>query len=275
MAFKLGDFTAPNAFFMSDVSLAVYAGDDFGITPYSLLLIDSAGKTASGFIGATGGVSESVTESVNDGAMENWTSATNLTSWHEAVSGTSTVNREGTEKHGGTYSCRLDIDASNSSAYFRGSVTLGSLGLYRLSFWYKTAAGKTASVSLRDTGGSVWLKSTGAWAGSGGIVLPASTVWTQYTLYFNAHASYTSYYLSFTKDQSASSSIYYDDVKCERITDPDSTGVHIVDGYGSTDRGWASYETGFEPEKIVSLAVLLNGVPIGWGGGSLNLGIKL
>jgi len=53
----------------------------------------------------------------------------------------------------------------------------------------------------------------------------------------------------------ASSSIYFDDVSLVQITDPDSTGLHVYDGYNSTDRGWASMEAGFDPIRIVSWAV--------------------
>jgi hypothetical protein len=54
MAFKRGDFTATNAFYWSDVDLSAYAGNDAGLTPYSILLTDAAGKTARGFLGAVG-----------------------------------------------------------------------------------------------------------------------------------------------------------------------------------------------------------------------------
>jgi len=55
-------------------------------------------------------------ELLTDGGLEVWASATDLTSWVEALAGTSTVNREATTIHGGTYAARFDLDGSASLA---------------------------------------------------------------------------------------------------------------------------------------------------------------
>ncbi len=278
MAFKLGDFTATNAFFWSDVSLAVYAGDDVGSTPYSLLLIDSAGKTASGFIGAAG-AGEVATDILTDGAFENWISDTNLTSWAEAIAGSSTVNKEGTVKHGGNYSCRFDVDASASNAQIvspsASPLAITPLGLYRLSLWYMmSVAVKQAKTQLFNTGPNVYLTSAGLWSANATLTLANVLDWTKYELYFNGHASYTAYRTTIAR-VTASCSVYFDDFKIENISEPPSTGVHIVSSNGGSTRAWTNIDSGFNPATITSRAVLLNGVPIGWGGQSLNLGIKL
>ena len=62
-------------------------------------------------------------ELVTDGGMENWASATDLTSWTESPAGASTVNREGTIKNSGSFSVRLDISAGNESAAVSQTVT--------------------------------------------------------------------------------------------------------------------------------------------------------
>jgi hypothetical protein len=158
--------------------------------------------------GATG------TEVVTDGGMETWASATDLTNWTEIVAGTSTVNRETTEKHAGAYACRLDIDAGNSNAAIYQEVALTASGLYKLSVWYKTAASKPLRFQLYDTTGTVFVTSTGAWAGNTWITPPASATWTEHVLYFAGHPSYTNYYLMIGRDavDSSSSSIYIDSV---------------------------------------------------------------
>lgn len=50
-----------------------------------------------------------------DGGFETWGSATDLTYWTETVTGTSSVNRESSIVHSGTYAVRLDVDASGNN----------------------------------------------------------------------------------------------------------------------------------------------------------------
>ncbi len=163
-----------------------------------------------------------VTDKLTDGALETWTSATNLTNWTETLSGTSTVNRESTEKHGGTYSCKITIDASNSYALITSTaLTLTAGGLYKISIWYKTAAGKTCGWRFYDTAANVYLTAAAAWQGSiSNNLLAAATSWTNVTLEFTAHASYTSYTFQvgrITGADGTSSSYYFDDLSVKEF----------------------------------------------------------
>lgn len=151
---------------------------------------------------------------LTDGGLNIWTTATNLTHWTESLSGTSTVNRETTEKIEGDYSCRLDVDESNSVVYLFQNHTLVSSKGYKVVVWYMNSiAGKTAKLMLRDTAGNVWLKSDGTWqTGLTYLGLSSSTTYSLYELEFTAHADYTSYSLYLISNSAASSSIYFDDV---------------------------------------------------------------
>lgn len=160
----------------------------------------------------------SLPEAILDGGFEVWTSPTVLTNWLCYPLGTSTINRESGSVHSGVYSMRLDIDAGNDYAVVAQNVTMTPSGAYVFSIWYKTAAGKTAGVRIRDSGLHVRLKSDGSWIAddSGGIVLPTATTWTQFTFAFTAHASYSSYSIfcghnTVYGSTAASSSIYMDD----------------------------------------------------------------
>jgi len=65
------------------------------------------------------------TELLTDPSIELWTSATvPQAPWAKLISGTSTVNKESTVVDDGTYSARLDIDASNSLANISQAITL-------------------------------------------------------------------------------------------------------------------------------------------------------
>lgn len=162
-----------------------------------------------------------------DGAMEAWDSATDLTAWSETVVGASTVNKEAAVLHGGTFAARLDIDASNSTALISQSLTLDATTAYKLTIWYKTAAGKPGSFIVRDSASNVYLKSDGAWRTSAsGILLTASTDWTSVTVSFVPYSGYTNYTLivgagtNFTT--APSSSIYLDDISIRSLSFDDS-----------------------------------------------------
>jgi hypothetical protein len=251
------DNTTAGAFVDDTVSLARFAGTDAGSTPYYIKLTDAAAKTKTGYLGAAG-AGETTSEVLTDGGLENWASATNLTSWSESVTGTSTINQETVNMRTGAACARLDIDSSNNLAYFYQGVTLVNAGLYRIGVWYKNSiAGKSAAIQLYGLDPSTqYLKSNGQWqAGSTLIILPSSTDLAQFQITLNAPETGSTFYLRLRNASAASSSIYFDDVSLARITDPDSTGLHVYDGYNSTDRGWAATDAGFDPITIASYSV--------------------
>lgn len=78
-------------------------------------------------------------ELVVNGNCESWASATNLNDWTETLAGLSTVNRESTDPHSGTYSVRFDVVASANvqiDQTFLSPVAVGEY--YRISLWHKT-----------------------------------------------------------------------------------------------------------------------------------------
>jgi hypothetical protein len=186
----------------------ILMGDD-GIIPTDL--IENGISFYSGQA-TTGGITELVT----GGDMEDWNSATDLTDWTEGLSGTSTINREAAsaDVYGGTYSCRFDVDAGNSSIYLQQAINITAGIPSTFSFWYKTEAGKTLRFIIYDNpGANVSLKADGTWgAGLVWLTLPASTSWKQFRIGFNSHPSYAQYMLRFDNDAAASSSFYLDDV---------------------------------------------------------------
>jgi len=80
------------------------------------------------------------TNSLTNGNMESWASATDLNSWTETLSGTSTVNREAVTIHAGTYSCRLDVDSNNSPVSIKQTMPLRATALSKLTFYHRETA---------------------------------------------------------------------------------------------------------------------------------------
>jgi len=159
-------------------------------------------------------------------AFENWVNANQANDWTNVYTGTSSVNREATSPHGGTYCARLDIDAGGSVCLIGQAITLAPGAGQRVSFWYKTEAGKTAVWLIREGGladaGNVSLGDDGAWytIANSWQVLPTATAWTKVELEFPAHSGYSTYtiWLGHAPGTSvaASSSIWFDDVVVEQ-----------------------------------------------------------
>lgn len=83
-------------------------------------------------------------ELLTDPGVEDWASATDLTSWTEQVAGTSTVNREGADVHGGSYAVRFDVDASNSNTAIYQNPVVAAGTWIQVSLWGKSSpTGKT------------------------------------------------------------------------------------------------------------------------------------
>jgi len=142
-------------------------------------------------------------ELLTDPGIEAWTSATNATSYSESISGTSTVNQETSLVHGGSNACRLDINASNSSAACNQTITGSTAGdVWEMSAWERSnIAGKSARID----GGNVV-----------GVARPLTTSYVQYRqlsqIVFNNGT------FSLTRNTANSSSLYFDDVSCKKIT---------------------------------------------------------
>lgn len=184
------------------------------------------------------------TERISNGGMETWASATDLSYWFEYTSGASTVNREGTDRHGGTYSCRLDVDSSNSDVWVDTTLALSSDKLYKLSVWYKTAAGASAHLQINDTTLTSYLTSAGTWTTSLTAIkieMPESTGWAEYTITFYGNPDYANYYIYLANKDAASTSLYFDDVSVVEYQ-PISNSPAFTDG-NNVGVGQASFGT--------------------------------
>ncbi|MHB8053671.1 MAG: fibronectin type III domain-containing protein [Candidatus Aminicenantales bacterium] len=165
-------------------------------------------------------------DAVTNGDFESWyDTPAHPSDWYENDLGGSTVNQDAADKHGGSYSCRLDINADGDTFQLGQAIALLPGEGRRVSFWYKTQAGKTACWLLRDGGlgdtGGASLGSDGLWrvVTNGWQILPTATVWTQVIIEFQAHSAYSGYTLWLGHaagfSSAASSSIWFDDIKVE------------------------------------------------------------
>jgi len=149
-----------------------------------------------------------------DGGFELWDSATDLREWIESISGTSTINRDGSEVYDAqsAYSVRLDIDCANSDAYIysKNNIKLRPGGKAKLRIKYKTGLA-LPSITFKNTGSNVYLDSNGNWQTvPTNIILPVSTEWTEFELEFIVHDDYSLYKLYLGRNNAGGESIWFD-----------------------------------------------------------------
>ena len=244
--FNRGDFTATNAFFWCSLDLSAYAGTDVGSTPYSILLTDAAGKTASGFLGAAGAgeTLESTGGPLNDGELlTNPTFDTDTTGWSALDSTLASIDG------GQSGKCLEETQTGGATPGFRQFPTVITLSLLRGSLYVKLGTSGVPGFRLSDDFLGIYY-----------VINDATSSWVQSSGYMTPLAGGTSF--SIRNWGPSSGTFLSDEVSLKRVLDPPSTGVHIVSAYNGTTRAWANIESGFNPNTITT-AVICGGVGIG------------
>ena len=230
--FNRGDFTATNAFFWCSLDLSAYAGTDLGSTPYSILLTDGTGKTARGFIGAVGAGETLATTGgpLNDGESFSDPGFADTVNWNESHA--SVVVSGG----------KLTLTATpNSEGVIQNdSAYMTNLALFKLGITIDSM-----------TAGGIKIR----WPME---VLPLMSSAATYVFYWTQNGTGNAEGVQ----ANGTTSGVMDNITAKRVLDPPSTGVHIVSAYGGSVRAWASIDSGFNPNTIVT-AVICGGVGIG------------
>lgn len=141
-------------------------------------------------------------EKITDGGFENWTGG-NLDSWSKNEQGSSTVEQEETIVSAGSSSVQVNVDSGSTVLVYQ-AVTLVASNPYTVSAMVYGNASGTVHLKIKNSGNNVSLKSDGTWqADSNAHWYSAATPaeWTSTgSLNFNAHASYTAYYVLIEND---------------------------------------------------------------------------
>jgi hypothetical protein len=222
-----GNFIAGNAFFIHNATdLSRYVGTDLGSTPYKIVLTDSGGKTATGYIagGGSGIIGKDADATVQALGSEMVTNGEFRTSasWTWGA-GWSVVDRKAVSANGVLLS--QDINLVEWQLYYTSfqvaAYTSGNVALY--------LGGSTNYFAQRSSAATfaAWGMSDG---GSENIGLNGFTA----------------------------SSLTCDNVSCKAVTEPPNAangGLHIVSSKNGTYRDWAEIETGFNPREIVAYTI--------------------
>lgn len=163
-----------------------------------------------------------------DGGIETWDNATHPHYWNQSQDGTSSVNREAVNIHGGTYACRIDTDGAGNPAQIYQLFGLVPGKRYRLSFWHRDSGAGGAVCYFRDQAAQVFLTGDGLWSGvSQTFSVPDSSTYRLYQVDFVCPAGYQSFMFQYLSGQ-VSTSVYIDDVSLREVLSPSI----------ETDLGW-------------------------------------
>ena len=139
------------------------------------------------------------------GTLETWSSDTNPAYFTEQIAGTTTINKEATIVNQGSFSARIDTDASNSQGQFYYIIAATPNKLIKMTGNIRCSeAGKFGIVSYANEPRLKVLATQNVWTD---FVTTGITVATNDALYY-------------TRGSSASSSLYYDNLKAYLLSIP-------------------------------------------------------
>lgn len=210
---------------------------------FKLVVADSAGKKAIGYIKEADAGEALGAELVTNGDMEldaNWNNY-----------GTPTTNERSLEQaNNGTYSRKFTTDAIYEGIQCSGdrwSVTSGKL--YKADF-YIYPVNKTlirAGIYRGDGGG--WVTSVG-----GDFTGLMANAWNLVNIYYiTISTGSQTHILILSGPAEPIGTWYIDNVSVKEVTHIGADGVHIVSTMGGTTRNWEDIESGFDPNDISSI----------------------
>lgn len=148
-----------------------------------------------------------------NGDFEEWNSSTDLFGWTEQIAGSTTIDQESTEIHGGSYAVRFAVDASNNVAKISQNVANTNGDWIFVTVWAKTSV-SGRSIAIDENFGS-----------NSGPTLILSTTYTPYTTLIRSTKDNTD--IGIKRSTGTSSNLYIDDVVIKIVTLPDC--IRVVD----------------------------------------------
>ncbi len=152
---------------------------------------------------------------VLNGGFESWSSGTPA-SWGKSESGSSrVVAATGSNARTGSYSAQLNIDGSNSGCHIYQNVSLAANTTYTLTYYDRQSgsAGHYCYVTYTNGGTRYYIGSAGQWVTSWAAwTFPNASTWTRRTITFTTPGYAGQYQILLSRNSSASSSLWFDDV---------------------------------------------------------------
>lgn len=155
---------------------------------------------------------------ITNGNIESWASATDLNDWSEAISGSSTVNRESSDVFAGTYSCRFDIDGSNSVAHIAQNISLAAGKWHIVTIQNKASTTPiTSYIQIQNNTTSNYLQDDlSTWGANNTIDWTPTLAWAENTWIFKAETT-AIYNFKIARGSAPNESLYFDNVSIKEV----------------------------------------------------------
>lgn len=207
----------------------------YGVSNYTLMATDAAGKVAFGYIGEIG-----TGRTLGSNGLTNGDNEAALVSTITDINGTTTQSDE--QAHAGTYSAKFTCDAAVSDHYTRFTgLTVGAL--YEADTWvYLPSSQTTTRLTLIGTNGSPAVDYT-----------ELTDQWVNLT----GDLTLTSDWAGILGNETVVDGEYWyqDDLAFKQVLTPTSNGVVIYSTKTGTTQNWTLVESGFNANTIASYSI--------------------
>ena len=232
----------------SGIVLGAYAGVAGVTTPYLLILTDTAGKQAVGWIAeADAAEALAATDMVTNGDNE-----AALASFDEDGNTACTTAQSAEQAYAGSNSGKVTLDGSLYHGYRRYRDTnlskMVAGKLYKITCWFYLPSGQTIDAYRLQLYGDANAKQ---------LEGTETDSWTSKTAYITVNTSFSCYLLARDAGLAANSdSFYFDDLSIKEVIHAGAAGVHIVSARNGITRNWARIDSEFNYNGNYSVAVI-------------------
>jgi hypothetical protein len=227
---------------VDNVDLSSWVGTEGSNTPYRIMIKDSSGNGAWGYIGAADAGRTYGSELLSNTGFESFTGTPNdnttddFDNWTEVGYGSGDFLDASTVQHGGTYA--VEAYYGNDGCHMYQDVTVVAGELYVLSFWTRGDGGVQGRFRVEDqtsVADIIPVVGTGV----------SGTTYVQKTHYFTAPSGCSTARI-YLYSPGLTGSCRFDDVSVKELTDGRVTAVHIVSAVNGSTRNWEGIDSSFD-----------------------------
>ncbi|MFH1428397.1 MAG: LamG domain-containing protein [Candidatus Margulisiibacteriota bacterium] len=213
-----------------------YAGAAGVSKPYKIILTDSVGKKAWGYIGEQG-----TGETLGSNLVVNGDNEAALMSNVSSLRGSLSQSSE--QKYAGSYSAKYICDSQIGAHYTITALVLNKL--YKTSQYVYLPSGQTTTYL-----------SIGAWAGPVNYGIGYTSLTDQWVL-LSGYANATASYIGIMSNVNTCNNEfwYIDNAVVQQVLTPTTAGVKIYSTQTGSTQSWASVESGFNANLISSYEI--------------------
>ncbi len=249
---KVGDVTmatvATGALFNdTGQDFSNYAGAS-GNTPYMIVVTDTGGKVAWGYIGEQGTGETLGAEKLSNPSFETLGGggADVFANWAEGFNN-GTIEAAIDSVQNGTYAAKMTVGASSRPDMLQIISSAGG-ELYKSVFWCRGDGTNKLSYAFYGMDHTAFIKGYTSTANT-------TTTYAEKTSYVANFLNETRCRIQFSEDILPGTYVYVDNVSVKQVLTPTINGVKIYSAKNGSTQSWAGVDTGFLPNSVASYEV--------------------